>query len=140
MNAPQFTINDVISQRIKLADKVKEITERHDKAKADELAPYLEAITKMDGVLTDILLKLSPDEGRRNISTEAGTVYRNRLVRVKVEDREKFMEFVFNTGSEQFLTNHVTKEPVIEYMDEHQGLPPPGIHHEVIWQTIVRRR
>ena len=48
----------------------------------------------------------------------------------KVEDREAWMTFVFERGDDSFITNHVAKEAIEQYMDDHEGEAPPGIKVE----------
>lgn len=50
----------------------------------------------------------------------------------KVEDREAWMNFVFEQGDDTFITNHVAKEAIEKYMDEHEGEAPPGVKVETI--------
>ena len=38
-----------------------------------------------------------------------------------------------------FLTAHVAKEAVREYLDEHQGALPPGVDFTTGYKTIVRK-
>lgn len=50
----------------------------------------------------------------------------------KVVDREAFLDFVFDNGDDTFLTNHVSKDAVAEYIKQHNGDLPPGIASEQV--------
>lgn len=134
---PTISRDQLIAKYIAMRDKVDALYKDAD----TQAEPYKQGMAVIEGVLTADLLALSPDdEGKRSISTESGTVFRQKWTSAKVEDREAFLQFVFNTTSEQFLTNHVSKEAVIEYMDEHNQAPPPGIKYEAGWKTLIRRK
>lgn len=49
----------------------------------------------------------------------------------KVVDREAWMNFVFEQGDDSFLTTHVGKEAVEQYLSEKNELPP-GIAAESV--------
>src|SRR5438132_374737 len=100
----QMTPADLIGQYIKLRDKRDEI-EKHWQTLLDEqIKPYKTAMETIENALTGELLALSStDEGKRNISTDAGVAFRQRWTSVKVEDRVSWLEFVINTESTQFL-------------------------------------
>ena len=134
MNA-QITPTDLIAQYIKLRDKRDAITAEY---KA-QIAPYEAAMEALENAMTAKLLALGPDEGKRNISTNAGVAFRQKWTSVRVEDRDSWLDFVFNIDGKQFITTHVAKDAVTEWIDEHNGNLPPGIKYEAGYKTIIRR-
>lgn len=129
MIAAYHILNDRIEATTKLAMSELEAKLQKDKAS-------LETITQR---LTAELLKLGPDEGRRNIKTTAGTVYRKHWDRFKVADRDAWIGWLINTESVQMITNHVSPDNLKEYMEEHNGQTPPGISREHGYTTHVTR-
>lgn len=54
---------------------------------------------------------------------------------VKVVDREAWMDFVFESGDDSFITNHVSKDAVAAYVDKQLDVPP-GLAMEQV--TTIR--
>jgi hypothetical protein len=105
-------------------------------AKVMPLKIHLETI---ENAITAELLRLGPDEGKRNIKTPAGTAYREHWDSFTVENREQWIDFIINTESVEMITNHVSKEALRDHMDEHNSQCPPGIGYSHGYKTRVRR-
>lgn len=129
MNAP-FTTADLIGQYLKLRTAVETKTKEFEAS----LTPYKDAMVAIEGAVTQQI----NDLGGQSIKTEQGTAYRTTTLGVKVADRELFMDFVFDGRLESFLTNHVAKEAVTEYIEKHQA-PPPGVDVVHVHKTNFRK-
>jgi hypothetical protein len=91
---------------------------------AERLKPYQEAMKTLAGA-ADLLMKQT---GQTALKTEHGTAFYKHGMSVTCEDPVVFLDFVFQYGARQFLTSHVAKEAVEQYMDgPGQGHPPPGV-------------
>jgi hypothetical protein len=120
-------------------DQIKAIENRYMVEMQKELLPHKTALELFEKQLTSELLKLGPDEGKRSIKTPVGTVYRERWDRYKVENRDTWIDWVFNTESVQMMTNHLSSEMIKEHMAEHNGQLPPGITSESGYNVKVRK-
>jgi hypothetical protein len=77
------------------------------------------------------LRSLMTEQGMDKLSTDSGTAYFSNILNPKVEDSDKFMEFVFkfwNAGGSDLLKIGAPQVDAIrEYMDTHEGQLPPGV-------------
>jgi len=113
---------DLIAQYIKLRDYVAKRSAEH----TDELAPYKEAMTAIENAGGAMLIAQGGEEGKANIATPAGTMFRKRWTSIKIADRATFMAFIgadFN-NRQKFLTAAVTKTEVEEYIEIEKAVPP----------------
>lgn len=132
-----MTISDLIAKYIALRDHWGAAQTAFDA----QMKPYKDGMEAIEGALTAHLLSLSEgDEGKRNVSIPGvGTAFRQQWTSAKIADRETFLDFVIDNNERQFLTAHVAKEAVKEYLDEHQGALPPGVDWSTGYKTIVRK-
>lgn len=125
------TIADLVRKYIDLRDRVKAMDEEHDQ----KTKPLRDAMQVIEGACA-IHLKT---DGSESIRTEHGTVYQSTTMSAKVMDREALFDFVRDADAFQLLTAAVSKDAVKEYMDEHQGMAPPGIEIGYFTKTNFRR-
>lgn len=128
--------NELIAQYIKLRDHIETRSKEH----AVELAPYQAGLKAIEDAGAAMLLAQGGDEGKANIVTPAGTMYRKRWTSIKCADRPAFMSFVgadFNYR-QQFLTSAVTKSEVEDFIErEHHA--PPGLDITRGYNTLFNR-
>jgi hypothetical protein len=117
MNADQL-----ISQYIKLRDHIAKRAAEH----AAELKPYNDAMAAIEAAGSDMLIKQGGEEGKANIVTPSGTMYRKRWTSIKMADRPAFMTFVTSdwNARQSFLTSAVTKSEVEEFIEREKAVPP----------------
>lgn len=92
-----------------------------------ELAPVRAAMAKYEADGSALLIEASGgDEGKANIVTPAGTMYRKRWTQIKMADRPTFMAFVGHdwAGRQKFLTAAVSKKEIEEYIEIENAIPP----------------
>ena len=114
---------DLIGRYIQLRDYVAKRSAEH----AEELKPYNEAMAAIEAAGSALLIEASGgDEGKANIVTPAGTMYRKRWTSVKVADRPTFMAFIGADFAhrQNFLTSAVTKSEVEEFVEMTKAVPP----------------
>jgi hypothetical protein len=114
---------DLIAQYIRLRDFV----EKRSKEHAAELAPYLAGMKAIEDAGSALLIEASGgDEGKANIVTPAGTMYRKRWTSIKMADRPTFFDFVAAdwNGRQNFLTSAVTKSEVEDFIERKKAVPP----------------
>jgi len=125
------TTADVIAKYIAIRDFIEDRQKKFD----EFLAPYYGSMKSIEAFITNQL----NEQGVESIKTEHGTAYRNTLMQCKVEDREAWMDFVFDGRREGFITSAVPKDAVKEYLDSHNSVPPPGVKVVFINKTNFRR-
>jgi phage host-nuclease inhibitor protein Gam len=140
MLAKPPTTDDIIRGYIELRDRIEAEEKAAMEALQAKIGPLKKHLETLENAITALLLTLGADEGHRHVTTPHGVAYRERWDSYSVEDRETWMDFVFNTESSQFVTNHVVKEAVRTHMDEHNGMLPPGLKSESGYKTRIRRR
>jgi hypothetical protein len=90
------------------------------------LKPYADAMETIENHFVGVLAEQakSDPEGKSSIATPMGTVFRKRYVSIKVSDREAWMDFIFDGRREGFITAHVAKDAVTEYIEQFKAVPP----------------
>lgn len=131
---------EAMAKYIQLRDHIQARTKAYEAALEAELKPYVEGLAKLENFIGAELLKLGPDEGKRSISGNGVTAFRKRWTRATMLDRDTFLDFVWNIDARQFITNHVSKDAVQTWLDEHNGNVPPGINWEHGHQTMIQRK
>ncbi len=125
---------EIIANYITLRNHVAKRAAEHEA----ELAPFKAAMAKYEQDGSALLIETSGgDEGKANIVTPAGTMYRKRWTSIKVADRETFMQFVaadFNYRH-KFLTSAVSKKEIEEYIEVEKAVPP-GLDIARGYQTL----
>jgi hypothetical protein len=132
MSATLPSADDIVARYIELRDYVESENKRH----AEEMEPYTAAMKTLEAA-ADAMLKAT---GQKALSTVHGTAFYNHTLSVTCEDPKTFLDFVFQRGARQFLTSHVAKDAVKEYMDgPGQGNPPPGVKTQGIVKVQFRK-
>ena len=128
------TTADVIERYIQTRDFIAKKTAEFE----EYLAPYQGSMATMEAWMAEQLNALGVEGEKCAIRTEKGTAFRQTNTNVKVEDRELFMDFVFDGRREGFLTSAVSKDAVKEYLEMHNHVPPPGVavafHHKTMFR------
>lgn len=117
-----LNINDLTARYIALRQKKAEIS-LAAKTDIDRLDAGMDRLE----VLMLAWLRLAGVESAR---TPSGTPYLTKKTGATVSDREAFMRFVGGDFEHRmaFLTNAVSKETVATYMEQNEGVPPPGVN------------
>jgi hypothetical protein len=113
---------DLIAQYIKLRDHVAKRSAEH----AEELAPYIAAMKTIEDAGSAMLIAQGGEEGKANIATPAGTIFRKRWTQIKMADRPTFFSFVRDQWDtrQSFLTSAVTKSEVEDFIEREKAIPP----------------
>ncbi len=88
------------------------------------MEPYHAALEQIEGHMAGVLQQQAGADGKASIATAQGTCFRKLQTSIKVVDREDWMDFIFDGRREGFITNHVSKDAIREYMDQFQSTPP----------------
>lgn len=110
------TIEDHIEEFIRLRDKKSEIV-----AHAKDLCAKLDE--KMDVLESDILKKFA-EVGIESARTKEGTAYVKTTRLTSVGQWDDLLPWIQASGNWHMLTRAANKTAVLEYLDEHEELPP----------------
>ena len=128
---------ELIAQYIRLRDYIDKRSKEH----TAELAPYMEALKAIEAAGSAMLIEQSGgDEGKANIVTPAGTMYRKRFTSIRMADRPAFFSFVTSdwTARQSFLTSAVTKSEVEDFIEREKAVPP-GLEITRGYNTLFNR-
>lgn len=110
-----MNIEELVAEYVTLRDKKSEVT-----AKAKELVGKLE--DKMSGLEGEILKAMG--DGVESVRTKAGTAYKSTKRSTSVAGWDDFLPWVQQTDNWHMLTRAANKTAVLEFLDEHEELPP----------------
>lgn len=119
-----------VAQFVRLRDKIKLLTEKHDA----ELAPYKEAKALLEAELLNHL----NNNNMKSARTDAGTVSVSEKTSCRVDDTDAFRSFVVNNGEWDLCDMKANASAVEKYMEEQQA-PPPGVVVNKFRTVGVRR-
>lgn len=94
---------------------------------AEELRPANEAMAKYEAMGAALLVESSgAEEGKANIVTPHGTMFRKRWTSITCADRPTFFSFVAGDweARNKFLTSAVTKKEIEEWIEVEKAVPP----------------
>jgi len=121
---------EMVDQYLKMRDWI----DAEDSAYAAKIKPYKDAMA----LIEQIMLEHLNANGAQNLKCEAGTAYKKPYLSAKVDNRDRFLEFIKENNRWEFLDARVLKEPVREYLDIHQAAPP-GVATETGIKVHIRR-
>jgi hypothetical protein len=109
----------IVKKYVELRDFVQEENKAH-KAK---MKVYTDAMEVLEGAA----YKLMKDTKQEALSTEFGTAFKVSSMSVTCADKMAFHAWVRKTNAWGFLTAHVAKEAVEDWMELNEGKIPPGL-------------
>lgn len=128
-----MSADDLIKEYIETRDKLKKACEWFE----TQCKPQKQRMQEIEAALLDLLNAQKADR----IAGENGTCYKSHILNVKVEDREKLLDFINERweeiGNELLLLN-AQKDAVKRWMEE-TGAPPPGVVTSYFTHINVRR-
>ena len=107
----------------KIVDTYVQLRDKRDcirREQQEALAPYNEAMSKLEDIMLTHLLALGAD----NIKTPHGTAYQAELVSAKVTDWDSTLQFIRAEELWHMLEKRVSKQAVAEFVQETGHLPP----------------
>ena len=129
----ELTDDALIAENFKLEDHVKAESEKF----AAFCKPFKDRIAEIEGILRTRLLERKADSTK----TDSGTAYFSNLMNTKFENPEALFDFVAdnwaNVGADAKINIPVGK--VREWMDEHEGNPPPGMSTSYFLRLNIKR-
>ncbi|RLC12730.1 MAG: hypothetical protein DRI24_16975 [Deltaproteobacteria bacterium] len=111
-------IEKAVAKFIKLRDDKKALQDQHK----EQLAPYNEAMTKIEALVLALLIK----QGANSIKTPAGTVYTSTTTRPKIDDWRVLRPFILENDLIDMMIQKLSPDAV-EQFKEATGDLPPGV-------------
>ena len=120
------TIGDMIAHHQLLKAYVEQ-----EKVKFSEaIKPYTNAIETIEATVQAELTR----QGLKNFKSDDGTAYLSTTLSVKVDNRDKFLQFV-TQGHWEFLDARALKAPVQEWIEQNPAAAPSEIG--LITQPVI---
>ena len=118
----------IISKYIEIRNYIKAQDEAHDQ----RMKAYKDGLRTLEGAAA----LLARQTGQSALKAVSGTAFPVTQTRVKCTDRDAFLDFVFNANAREFLTAHIAKEAVKQFMETNEGQVPPGVgvDTEIKWE------
>ena len=123
-------IDDLVSQYVRLRDKIKEADDAH-KDKTKNARAYLEQ-------LNGRLLERLNDVGGESVKTAHGTVYRTTRRSASIADGDTFRQYVIENEQFDLVDWRANANAVDDFIKEN-GVQPPGVNFSTAFTVGVRR-
>ena len=149
---PNHTAEELIAERFQIDDKIKEAT----KVLAAHVAPWKARMEEIDAELMSRLNELGTGQ-KASISTDVGTAYISHILNVGIDadappyvneagveqiGRMALLDFALDNWEEigaELLLVQPQKDAVKKWMEDHEGVPPPGLKTSWFPRLNVRR-
>ena len=141
------TAEELIAEHVKVGDFLKSEQKRFD----EYTKPYKARMEEIEGKLLAMLNALGGGT-KKNLSTDAGTAYLSNIMTPSVDvdapdykgakGREALLDFALDHWDEygsEMLMLRPQKDAVEQYMQEHNGQPPPGVKVSYFARLNIRR-
>lgn len=123
-------IDDLVSQYIRLRDKIKEVEDAHK----EKLKNAKEHLDSLNNTLLDRLNQL----GGESVKTQHGTVYRTTRRSASITDGDTFRQFVIANEAFDLVDWRANAIAVDDFIKD-QNAPPPGVNFSTTYTVGVRR-
>ena len=128
-----MTANDLIKEYLETRNKLKKASEWFEA----QCKPQKQRLQEIEAELLNMLNTQKAD----SFKCEDGTCYKSHILNVKVEDREKLLDFINEKWDEignELLLLSAQKDAVKRWQEE-TGAPPPGVSTSYFTHINVRR-
>jgi hypothetical protein len=109
--------------------------ETENAAHDERMKPFNDAI----GAIKNACLAFLQEQNAQNFKTDDGTAYQVTTMSVKVDNPAAFLDFVIKDKHPEFLSPQVLKDPVRDWLDKSNGVPPPGVKIDFFTKCNIRR-
>jgi hypothetical protein len=119
---------DLTGEYIALRDEAKRQEMQH---KENMEARYSR---RMDEIERKMLARLDKG-GVKSFKTDLGTAFKKISTRYSVGDADELFAWIEANGQQQMLKKDIRQDPIRDYLEEHQSLPPGvKVYSEVVVQ------
>ena len=109
-------LDAIVAMYIKLRNHKAKLKKKH----SAELLPIDAKMDQIEAALMNHFNKA----GVLSVKTAHGTPYITTRTSYKMADRGTFIKFLASSEAYEFITNTVSKPAVVNYVEEHEDLPP----------------
>lgn len=113
-------LDKLIDRYVQLRDRKRIIEARHK----EELAPFNKLMAEVEGIMLDYMQRA----GTTSVATPGGTAYQSIKRNASIKDGAAFRKFVVETSSYNLVDWRANANAVFDYLEEHAGVPPPGVN------------
>jgi hypothetical protein len=121
-----------ISQYVKLRDKIKRMNDAHK----EKVAPFNGALEGLNGIMLDLLNKAETDSAT---AKGIGTAYKTTTKSATIADASEFRRHVIGAEAWDLADWKANAKAVEEFVEENDGVLPPGVNLRVETRVGVRR-
>jgi len=126
---------DLVQEHIKLDDFI----DSENKKFADHLKPH----KKRQEEIRNLLLSLLNEQKTNSMSTDHGTAYISTIMTPKINDRDKYLDFVNENwddiGNEMLQLSAPQKDALKNFIETHDNKTPPGVEVSYFNRLNIRR-
>jgi len=105
------------------------------KEHAEALVPYEDQLKTVSEQIKQQMLQ----RNEKSVRTDFGTAVLSKKTTYYAQDREALKTFIIDTGNIDFLQNRLNQSNVQTYVEEHDGLLPPGAASTTEYVISVRK-
>lgn len=125
-----MTFDELVQKHNELLSYVTDEDAEHDA----RMKPYRDGINTIKATILTML----QEQKLQNVKTEHGTPYQHTSMSVKVDNRSDFLSFLAAQDKWDMLDARALKDPVQDWLDKHDGVPPSGIKVEYFTKCNIR--
>lgn len=126
-----FSVGDLIAKHAEIKAYLDAENEKHDAA----CKPFNDALQTIKATIGAELQK----QGLQNFKSDDGTAYLSTIMDAKVLDRGLFLDFVNKNDQWSMVTLKPLTDPVKDWLDVHNGVPPPGVDVSFSTRCNIRK-
>jgi hypothetical protein len=123
-------LNHLVNNFVSLRNRKRALEAEHK----EQLKPYNKLLNEIGGKLLDYMQRSGVD----SVSTPGGTVHQIDKRSAVIRDGEAFRAFIIETGNFDLLDLKANAPAVFDYIKEHEGEGPPGVHASTFTSVGVR--
>jgi hypothetical protein len=124
-------LNQLVDNYVSLRERKRAIEAAHK----EQLKPYNKLLDEIGGKLLAYMQEQNVD----SVSGPGGTVHQITKRSAVIRDSQAFREFIIETGDFELLDLKANAPAVFDYIKEHEGVSPPGVHASTFTTVGVRR-
>lgn len=126
-----FSVGDLIAKYAELKAHIDGENEKHDAV----MKPFNDGL---NAIKTAIGAELQR-QGLQNFKSDDGTAYLSNIMDAKVVDQHLFLDFVAKNNHWAMVSLKPLADPVKDWLDVHNGVPPPGVDVSFTTRTNIRK-
>src|ERR1043165_10118915 len=128
---PTLNVNQLIDSYVQLRDRKRLLESQHKEA----LKPYVKVMEEIEGQL----LQIMQQSGVKTLTGTGGNAHQSLKKRATIRDAEAFQNYVIENELWHLADWKANANAVFDHIQEHNGVPPPGVNPSSYVAVNVRR-